>query len=589
MVSFKQACCAFGLSGVLLLSACAPAAPASAPAPQAAPPAARTAPQPAQPATPTPAVAAARPTAAPAAPTPASAKPASKEPQPVYGGTLRTLMTKEPPQWDPTTSTHQDRAATQGVYDALLRINNVDGTLVPNLAERWQWEDSKTLVLYLRKGVRFHNKPPVNGRELTADDVVFSLNRARQKDRTYAAALQPVDKVTARDKSTVVIMLQRPFAPLVDNLSDQGVVITAPEHVKAFNAVERRLETPDSMLGTGPFVFEEWTSGIGGSLKKNPNYWKPGRPYLDHLRISVIGDNSTIQAALRTGKLDFTWFLTPLPIPIVDSLLKTNPDIQVKGTAQIFLHMLYGNPAINKYFADARVRRAMNLAIDRQAMVKGIFGSDRWAIPSGPISPILYPTYAISKEELLKMPGYRQPKDQDIADAKKLLAEAGYPSGFTMKAEAVDYFQGLNLYPMLIAQSQLKKIGVNLDIEMLELSVQREREYKGEFSFLARGQGTPTEVYTTLFTRHHTKGPRNYTKWSDPDLDKLIDAMGVEVDPQKRIQIARDFQKRWFEVLPQIFLFQELAPNVWQPWVHNIIPGNVYLYGYAEDVWMDKR
>lgn len=568
----------------LVLSACAPAAQPAPSQPQPARPAA-----PAQPA-PAPTAAAAAPAPrsapAPAAPVPAAPAPAPATEKPRYGGTLQLAINAEPPTWDE----HQATSATSGwaefVGITLMRRDPTTKEVKPYLAQSWQFTDPKTLVIRLNKGVKFQKKPYVEGREITAKDVVYTLERLRTPKPTfpYRSQLEPVGTIETPDNYTVKLSLKYPFAPLTDYLANARHVVMPQEVVEKYGDLKKAVNS----VSGGPFMVNDYTPGVGGSLVKNPGYFKPELPYLDKVSLTIIQDEATRLAAFRTGRLHYGWAHSGgLSTEAALDLKRTNPGFKVQPVPVAYPTMLL-LPMNKKPFDDVRVRKAIHLAIDRQEMVKTILGPEGGHI-SGPISWRLFPDWTFSEKELLQMPGYRQPKDQDLAEAKKLLAEAGYRNGLTIDGEGAQYVQWLNLYPMEVAKSQLAKVGITINLKIQDWAKYKEaEEVKGDFLMRARGHNAYPEPDDQLYTRHYAKGSRNYQKFKDEQIDRWLNEQRVELDVDKRKDLVRKIQLRLLDLVPQIWVYTADQMAIVHPDVRNLATDVVTTQGETDQIWLAK-
>ncbi|MBI4308085.1 MAG: ABC transporter substrate-binding protein [Chloroflexi bacterium] len=569
----------------LVAASCAPAA-TPAPAPVAGPAPTVLATQPSTPAPTAPAaprVPALTPIPTPLVTTP-TPTPVGESPK--AGGVLRFLLPGEAPSKDPHTALSPN-AAMPFIYETFLRQNPVTGAIEPLLVARWEIPSETEVVLHVRPGVRFQNRPPVNGRTMTAADVAYSLQRIGTNDPRFfrRSQLVSVTKIEALDDSRVRVTFKEPFAPFLTYLADSYNEVVPKEAVEKFG----NLEKVEDSIGTGPFVFERATLGVGGSLKRNPDYWQKGKPYLDGAMWSVIPDAGTQVAAYRTTRLDMgASFYGGVSGEFRNAIRRTNPAMQFYPVPDVRPNVLTMN-VTRKPFDDIRVRKAIHLAVDRQEIIQIVM--DGSAQISGPIGPRLFPFYAIPEAELAKMPGFR-PKDtpggqQDIAEAKKLLAEAGYPNGLTIEADGSRYSYFTNLQPMELAKNHLRKIGITVNITLLDQASYLAEE-KRNFNFRARGFTTAVEVDAQLSVRHSCAGSRNFTGFCDPDMEKLIAEQRRTLDPEKRKAIVLKAQYLLIDKVPQVFLFEPNRYAVMQPWVRGAVPSANLPFGYVENVWFAK-
>ncbi|MFH1486976.1 MAG: ABC transporter substrate-binding protein, partial [Chloroflexota bacterium] len=407
-----------GLS--LLLASCAPSAaptPAAKTAPEATQPAAKPAPTApaAKPAAPTaPAAKPAAPTAAakPAAPAP-TAKPAAGQPK--YGGSVTRMRENYPDLLDP----HFCRGAAWWhdvlgpVYNGLLTTDE-EMEIVPDLVEKWEQPSDTQYVLYLRKGVKFHNTPEMKGRELNSEDVKWNLQRMATNDPMFfrRKQFQTITKIETPDKYTVKLTLKEPTAPFISFMAQPYNWIVGKEAVDKFEDLSR------NEAGTGPFQLKSWTDKVSYKLVKNPDYFIKGIPYLDEINTIIVPDQSTRLAAFRSGRGDYLLLDYADLVP----LKKTNPGVVSSTTARGIIFL--GFNADKKPFSDQRVRQAFSLTIDRQALIDVVMEGQADLICS--VYGDVAAPWKLPQDELKRL--YKP----DIAKAKKLMAEAGYPDGFPL-------------------------------------------------------------------------------------------------------------------------------------------------------------
>src|SRR5438876_938457 len=321
---------------------------------------------------------------------------------PKRGGTL-ALRTWDPPHFDPfQTISYKTHIALSFTHSRLLKHkagpNVVPGTFAieGDLAESWSQPNETTYVFKLRKGVRWHNKPPVNGRELTADDVVYSVNHfLTVKGNANAYMLRSLEKVEAVDRHTVKFTLKEPFVWFLDMLANpMAVAIIAREVVEKYGDLKKA----ESVVGTGPWMLDAYRPNVGLTFVSNPGYFIAGLPYIDRVEMAVDEDNASRIAAFLAGKYDLGWEFpgtinrTDL-VQIKDTLKQKRPNLKtVEFPSAVMSHISMRTDA--KPFSDVRVRQAMSLAIDRQAIIDAGFDDVRATdgVPRArqlPLRPIL--------------------------------------------------------------------------------------------------------------------------------------------------------------------------------------------------------
>src|SRR3989441_1701955 len=235
------------------------------------------------------------------------AEPAAAQ-QPKRGGVLR-MAEREAPSLDPHLSvSFLTHSYISLVYSQLVRFpygpeqqHSTDFSIVPDLAERWTAsKDGTVYTFHLRKGVKFHAKPPVNGREVTADDVKYSLERFMAKSG-FRSRFDPVQSIDAVDRYTVRVTLKEPFAPFLNHLANSTYTAILPREVEQkFGDFNR----PEAVIGTGPFVLKSYDKGVRLVFERNPDFHVKGLPYLDGVVIEITPDAATRLSLLRANKVD---------------------------------------------------------------------------------------------------------------------------------------------------------------------------------------------------------------------------------------------------------------------------------------------
>jgi peptide/nickel transport system substrate-binding protein len=487
--------------------------------------------------------------------------------QPKRGGIFR-IADREAPNLDPHLSisflTHYWGSL---VYSQLVRFPHgpeqqhpADFSIVPDLAEKWEYKTPTTLVFTLRKGVKFHNKPPVNAREVTADDVKYSLERFMAKSG-FKARFDQVQAIEVADRYAVRITLKEPFAPFLNHLANPTFAAILPreaeEKFKDFNH-------PDAVIGTGPFVLKSYEKGVKVTYERNQDYFMKGLPYLDGVVIEITPDASARLSLLRAGKVELGHIWGWASPEEGKSLKKTNPEMVVTPTpviAQGVIYMRTDQPPFN----DVRVRRAISLAIDRKGWNDAlIFGEG--CIDAGPV-PCAMKEW---KLEAAKMDPAKAKYlvGHDPNAAKQLLVDAGFPKGF---GTPLFHWPGYSppwrsFYEM--AADNLSKIGITADLRPEEYGKYISTTYLGKFEKMAIGPITPfTEVDDFLYGAHYPEQPNNRSHVADADLNKLLVAQRRELDPNKRLEIVHDIQryladKAYYAFLPTTPQYISHPPSV---------------------------
>jgi peptide/nickel transport system substrate-binding protein len=522
-------------------------------------------------------------TAAPAAGSaPTTAPAVAPTTAPKYGGTIKAMTTTSERNLDPHKG---DIFATTAIglpicYSLLVKYKSgpelkpPSYVVGPDLAESWTQPDDLTYVFKLRPGVKWHNLKPVNGRELVADDVVFSYLRILEL-KTFASSLQGVTRIEAVDKGTVKLALDKPSADLLGDLAFRTPVIAAREAVDANGDLVK-----GPTIGTGPFVFESFEEGQRFSAKRNPDYFLTGRPYLDGFESFRAADVSTLVNSFRAGSINLLG--SGMNAQTGNDLLKALPKTNVvwipvdRNPAEV------GFKVTEELFNDVRVRRAISKGIDRRAMIETLFLGHA-QLTTGLSFPA--PDWYLPKDEL------ERAMARDVEGAKQLLKEAGKSSGISFKLmTASNAAQGAYQSMSELFQANLRDIGIEVTLDSVDNSVASTRQVRGDFSaYLYAVSGSSPSG--TLYTVHYTGGARNNTGYSNPALDKLIDQQAVLArDPDGRKRLMLEIQRTILADAAHIPLLYYESPAVTYPEIKGFYPPFSFSShaGFWDDVWIDK-
>ncbi|MBI2910259.1 MAG: hypothetical protein HYX92_21665 [Chloroflexi bacterium] len=562
---------------VSAVAGCAPTAQPS-PTPKAAapPPATATtappsAPKPAAPAAPT--------TAKPAGPTP-TVKPAGEQPR--YGGILTIGIGGDPVSLD----LHRESSAftfgiTTGAYNGLVKYDPQawpEFKVVADLAASWNVSpDGKAYTFPLVKGAKFHDGTPV-----TAEDVKFSLDRIRDPELGLVRSprrqsLANVANIDAPDDSTVKITVKNPQASFIPTIGAFYFAVMPKRAV-----LENKGDMTKTVVGSGPFKFKSYASGVSWELERNPNYFVSGRPYLDGVKGYIIKDSFTRFAALRTRS---TLFWAPNPYMTVSQVKVIEETLSDKITVKWgFMPAWYGAifNTSRPPWSDVRLRRAVSMAFDRKKMLAmgleggGVVGMaaqapGEWALP---------------EDEMMKAPGYARP---DLEGAKKLLAEAGFPSGF--RAEALVRAVSMQQALALVLREAVAAIGIAVDLNQAEIAVYEDQQYRKAFSMIAGSSGSGgTDPDIILGDYYVADSPRNWTGYSNPYFDELYAKQSRTLDTGERRKIVWEMQRILLKDVPIAIAYWANVPYAWWKEVRGYTPpsiGHYFAYTYQE-VWLAR-
>ena len=529
---------------------------------------------------------------------------------PEYGGSLTYGASYEPPNSDAMIGGIGAGSAASGVVEKLgianwgidRSVNNLanEFLLVDHftgaLAESWDVPDPQTYIFHIRQGVRWHDKAPMNGRELTAEDVVYNFNRWRTSDQNTRLDELPYESITATDRYTVEIKLQDPPLDVLLVLIDDNIAfMNAPE------VIEQHGDVADwrNLVGTGPFMLTDWVEGSAITWAKNPDYWGHDEkypdnrlPYVDEVVRLIMPDQATRVSAMRTGKIDYLahnghgQFYT---VDAVESLERTNPELRVNA-----YYFRAGESAgfnvTMPPFDDIRVRHAIQMAIDLDTINTTYYKGWMRPEPMGSIQP--FTGYSIPFAEWPEE--VKQYYRYDPAGAEKLLDDAGYPRGADgIRFKTADtVLNPASIGHHEIVQGYLAEIGVEVAIRQsdwptFQASFQRS-DYEGMGNW---SQGTPYRPLIIL-TGPSTGHASNVPGLSDPVYDALIEQLQVAATEEEYQRLGREAD--FYLVENHIFLWGGLNPwfNVTQPWVQGY-DGDFYMGVWNKNavyarLWIDQ-
>ena len=523
---------------------------------------------------------------APAIWTPAGAQ------SPKRGGTI-SLRLWDPPHWDPhLTISYKTHIAYSFTHSRLLKhkagpaIQPGTFPIEGDLAESWAQPNETTYLFKLRKGVRWQNKPPVNGRELTAEDVVYSVERFRTiTGNANAYMLSSVDKVEALDKHTVKVTLKEPYVWFLDMLANShAVAIIAKECVEKFGDLKKW----ESVVGSGPWTLESYRPNVGYTYVRNPNYFVPGQPYIDKVEVAVDEDNASRMAAFLAGKYDLGWEYQGVInrsdwVQIKDTLKQKRPRLQTAEYPNAVMQHI-SMRTDKAPFSDVRVRRAMSLAIHRQGIIEAVYEG------MGALNP---PVPAALKEWSVPMnqlgEGARWYK-YDLAQARKLMAEAGYSKGFQATMDFTTYGSTVVVDSAQLVLKHLKDIGIDTKLNQKEYGAYISTSFYGKFDSMAFGPQTGfQEPDNFLFGQYYPGELKNQSHIDDPVVADMLIRQRRTADISKRREVVYNIQRYLANQQYYVQLGSAMQIAVWDAALKNYATNVSYDYGgRLQAAWLER-
>jgi peptide/nickel transport system substrate-binding protein len=466
------------------------------------------------------------------------------------------------------------------MYDQTKRLGRMD-TIVPELAEKWSWQDNyRNLVFFLRRDVKWHD-----GQPFTSKDVKFTFDVVREAAEAPAKLrINPrkewyanVDAIEAPDPYTVVFRLKRPQPSLVAMLAS-GYSPVLPAHVPL---AEHRARC----IGTGPFKFKEWKRGQSVELVRNPDYFVKGRPYLDGVRYTVIVERGTRVAALQAGQIDVA-YPGETTLAIAEQLQKAVPGMVFTETASNVSENLLLNTR-KPPFDNIKVRRALSFAIDRRVYTQTVHRGA--AVVGASLAPKPWGVWGLLDRDLGQLPGYGGAA-AGRAQAKKLLAEAGFGPSNPLRVELVTRAIAIYLDFAGFVVSDLKQVGVEATLKQIDTAQWHPMVTRREFQIGANLTGLGVDDPDANFYENFSCGsPRNYGDYCSEEVGRLIDQQSQEIDVQKRLALVWQIQKKLEEDAARPTMGWRTDRFAHHPHVKNLIPNQVtYNCCRLQEVWLDK-
>lgn len=456
--------------------------------------------------------------------------------QPKHGGVISMRLEGDPYDFDLTYAgkaagtTNLLRTVTESLmgYKAGGDVAYMDKVFRPELAERWEVSpDARSFTFHLRKA-KFHDIPPVNGRELTSADVKWTfqyysrtgeIKEKKLPTAQFGWMFEGMDRIETPDPQTVVVRFKEPFAPFLSYAAHDYTAIVPKE------IYETDGHFKDRIIGTGGFYWDQAASqkGTRWVAKKNPSYWMPDRPYLDETRALTITDESSAIAAFQTKQLD--WVGPTLSPRDAQEVIRLAPNaVAFKYPRAEPVHVYMNNR--NLPLDDPRIRQAISLAIDPDEFIKVLAdGEGSWAL-AGTVAGIF------SEQEVKQVVRY------DPDESKRLLAQAGYPNGITIPfqfpPERRDWAQWFELF-----DAQMRRVGITLQAQTMPYAEYSTYRKAGKHTINITGKDVVADVDSYLYGVFYPGNRNNYDGVNDPDLAKLLEAQRREPDAEKRTALIK--------------------------------------------------
>ncbi len=508
---------------------------------------------------------------------------------PARGGTLRGMS-----QIDSVLDPHRTNTPAEStdiwgrIGNFLVRLSATDPVGFPeaDLAESLPEvpDDGTTLTFKIRSEAKWHDRAPVSGRSVTAEDVKLTIERIQDPDvvSPRAGTFANIESVTVIDERTAQFKLKKPQADLLNILADQYNYII-PSEIAGRGA--EAIKGVEDVIGSGPYELTSYKPGEAFTLERRADgYWREDSAWLDGFEYIHQVEPQRIADGFRSGQVDYA----PLVTVDVARSFADDERYQVTRAPIPVRECLLINHNLERY-QDVRVRKALWSAIDRQQVYDQVFGGAGKI--GGPMTPAAA-AWVLPDSELLTLPGFRD-REIEVKDSRSLLEAAGYPDGFEETVLTVSAFDTEKIHDVVV--SSLADVGINVITDNVGTDFAAQ--------FLPREVGRDYNLATTLFLSgaypdaqlllyHHTNtetfGTRNYGDYGDAELDAMLEQQSTIYDTPERVELVQDIQRRIVDNPGPVWMGSREVFSLWRGNVRNArsLP---FAAGYyvAEHVWLE--
>jgi peptide/nickel transport system substrate-binding protein len=503
------------------------------------------------------------------------------------GGTLRQYIIDSPASM----SIHEESTVVaerpmMGVFNNLVIFDqhiaqNSLGTIRPELATDWAWdEDGIRLIFHLRKDVKWHDGKPFTAADVKCTwDLIQGKTAEKLRVNPRKAWYNNLAEVTTNGDYEAAFVLKRP-QPAFLALLASGMSPVYPCHVSP-------AQMRQHPIGTGPFKFVEFKPNEYIKVTKNPDYWKPGLPYLDGIDYTIIKNRSTAILAFVAGKYELT-FAGTLTIPLTHDLQKQRAD----AICELPPGSVSTNLIINREkppFDNPELRRAMSLAIDRQAFVDIL--TEGVGFKAAAMQPPPGGLWGMPPDMLATLPGYGADIEKNRDEARTIMKKLGYGPDKHLAIKVTTRDVPPYRDPAVILADQLKEIWIDAEVDPVDTTQWYPRVQRKDYTVGLNLTGTQVDdPDAMLYENYACGGVGNYNGYCNPEIDKLIDQQSMEPDQEKRKRLVWEIERRLTQDDAKPLVYFNRGGICWDPKVKNltVMVNSIYNGWRMEDVWLDR-
>jgi peptide/nickel transport system substrate-binding protein len=465
------------------------------------------------------------------------------------------------------------------IYDQQVKQNSL-ASIVPDLATGWSWnEDGTELTMPLRQAVKWHDGKPFTARDVRCTwDLLTGRGDDKLRINPRKTWYRNLAEVTSNGDYEVTFHLKQP-QPAFLALLASGFSPIYPCHVPA-------REMRQHPIGTGPFKFVEFKPNEYVKVTRNPDYWKPGRPYLDGIEFTIIKNLSTAILALVAGKFDMSF-----PYSITQPLLNDLKGQLPQATCEMAPLGLNRNLIVNRHvppFDSPDLRHAMALSLDRKAFIDVI--TDGQGDIGGVMQPPPEGLWGMPPEMLKTLPGYDPDVSKNRAEARRIMQQLGYGSGHRLRVKVTVRDLPYLRDPAVLLIDQLKEIYIDGDLETIDTTIYLPKLLRRDYIVGLSPAGSGSDPDQSLYNSYGCGGDLNYNSYCNPEVDQLIDRQSSETDEGKRKTLLWEIERKLAEDGARPIIFYDRRATCWQPQVKGftVMVNSIFNGARMEDVWLDK-
>ncbi|MBI4081524.1 MAG: ABC transporter substrate-binding protein [Candidatus Lambdaproteobacteria bacterium] len=501
-----------------------------------------------------------------------------------YGGVIRFTLQSNPPDLSiHETAVTESPFALGPVYNSVVAFDLFKTpesleTIVPELAESWAWDASGTALTFrLRPGIRWHDGKPFTGRDVKYTfDAIRGATQIGLKLNPRKLWYVNVAEITAAGDHEVTFRVKRPQPSLLAILA-AGLSPVYPAHRTGG-------EIRTGAMGTGPFKLKQFVPDQRIELVKNPDYFVKGRPYLDGALFFVLKSQAAQIGALIGKQVDLATTMAT-PKSVYEQLKAANAGLAFQETVTAATYNLIVNTR-RPPFDNLRLRQAVNLAMDRNALLRSLQGG---GIPGSAMIPQPYGVWGLTPEQLADLPGYGDPA-KNKAEARRILAEEGYTAEKPLKVKVT-----VRTFPTHVpwaawAAGELKSVGIDAELRQIDTGAWYGALARRDFDLGFNATSVAIDDPDAAFYENYACGSqRNYSDYCNVELMKKVDAQSIETDHAKRLRVVNeiDIQLQREVARPYLAYRTDYYPHY--PYVKNWNPHpSIYNGWRLTEVWLDR-